>query len=323
MRNVSNLQSYNSKRGQKISHADIWAVGGGKGGVGKSFVSSGLALFLANQGKTTAIIDLDIGAANLHSYLNLPVPNRSLQDVILDRSYDLESVMIDTHHSNLKLISGHNEKLNLLDLTSDEKSLLMSSFYRLGVDNVILDLSAGTHETTLDFFNAAQKQIVVVTPEPTSIENAYRFMREAFYKKLKRLEKQFNLSRVIQEIMENTEKYNVNSPADLLHVIHELEPEAGAELAQAFLGYEFNILINQTRSHKDRFMAKSIASVCRKYFGVEAQVAGHLDYDNAVWQSLRNRKHLLMAHPHSPLYNQLMTITRSLVDPSLYRKVAY
>lgn len=322
MRSKANLQAYDHKRGERLSQADIWAVGGGKGGVGKSFVSSGLALFLANQKKTTVLIDLDLGAANIHSYLNLPAPTKSLQDVIMNRSYDLGSVMIDTHVPNLKLISGHNEKLNLLNLSVDEKSLLMSSFYRLGVDNIILDLSAGTHDTTLDFFNCAQKHIVVATPEPTSIENAYRFMKEAFYRKIKRLEDQHNLGRTINEIMSNMHKYNVKSPADLLHAISELEPLSSESFLHALDNYSFHILLNQARSYKDKSLGDSMKSVCKKYFGINANSIGTLDYDNAVWQSLRQRKHLLMASPHSPIYGQLLSITRSLIDPTPVNKVA-
>ena len=126
----------------------------------------------------------------------------------------------------------------------------------------------------------------------------------------------------MDEVMYNMEKYNVRSPADLLHTVSELQPETAAEFLSVLEDYQFHILINQARSQKDKDLARSISSVSKKYFGVYAEPVGALEYDNAVWQSLRNRKHLLMQNPHSRIYGQLLTVTRSLVDPNRYRKVA-
>ena len=315
------LNSFPIPRGSTSSTAHIWAIGGGKGGVGKSFVSSGLALFLAHQGYRTILIDLDLGAANLHSYLGVPRISKSLQEVIYDKSYNLEKILLDTHHPNLKLISSHSDQLNTTNLTLEDKSHLLSAIYNLKADYVLLDLSAGIHETTLDLFNAAEKHIIVTTPEPISIENAYTFMKEAFYRKLKRLEQQFSLDELISELMSDPVKYGIKSPADLLYVLSQKDPERGAQLMNIMSTYEFHILTNQTRSLKDRDLGSSIKSVCHKYFGIQSTYVGNLDYDNGVWQALRNRKHLLMQNPHSPLYGQFLSMTRLLVDPMTFRKV--
>lgn len=77
-------EHYKQQRGNQSPAAHIVAIGGGKGGVGKSFVSSNLALFFANLGVKTILVDLDLGAANAHTVLGEPQPKHSLHDFIRD-----------------------------------------------------------------------------------------------------------------------------------------------------------------------------------------------------------------------------------------------
>ena len=62
----------------------IWAIGGGKGGIGKSFISTNLSICLARLGRTATVLDLDLGSANLHTCLGLKAPQVSLSDFLND-----------------------------------------------------------------------------------------------------------------------------------------------------------------------------------------------------------------------------------------------
>ena len=70
------------------------------------------------------------------------------------------------------------------------------------------------------------------------------------------------------------------------------------------------------RTNKDVELGFAIQSVCQKYFGLNAHYLGHLDHDNAVWQSLRKKRPLLLEYPNSRLYTQILGITRDLVNPN-------
>jgi flagellar biosynthesis protein FlhG len=307
--------AYQFVRGQVEPDATIIAVGGGKGGIGKSFVSSSIALFLANQGHETYLIDLDLGGANLHTTLGEGVPKTGINEFISNPSLTLPEVAHKTAFPNLKLVSGSTEHVDMADINEQARTRLMSSIFRLKSKYVVLDLSAGTHNSTLDFFLLATHKVVVFTPEPSSIENAYRFLKSAFYRKIRRYEAQLHLNDLVAKLMTKRDDIGLRSPSDLLKHILLSDPENGLKL-QAMMGdLNFEIILNQVRTLKDVDLGPSIQGVCTKYFGIPFSYLGHVEHDNAVWQALRKRRHLLYEYPHSRVYAQMMAISRRLSAP--------
>ena len=86
------------------SSKKIWAVGGGKGGVGKSLVSANVAICLALMGNKVVAVDLDLGGANLHTCLGLPIPSVTLSDYISKKITNFEDLLVPTPINNLKII---------------------------------------------------------------------------------------------------------------------------------------------------------------------------------------------------------------------------
>lgn len=302
-------------RGRVEPGSTIIAVGGGKGGVGKSFISSSIAIFLAQLGYDTVAIDLDLGGANLHTSLGLPLHNRGINEFISDQNFDFKDLLQDTHWPKLKLISGSSEALDVANVDEVQRSRIMSAIFRHKADFTILDLSAGTHHSTLDFFLMAKHKVVVFTPEPSSIENAYRFLKASFFRKLRRYEHQLQLKTQIDELLANRTTHGIKNPSDLIRVLVEREPVLGLKLKHILGEMNFEIVLNQARTRQETDMGLALQSVCNKYFGFPCGFLGGLEYDNAVWQSLRQNHHLLMANRQSHLYAQLMKIARALAKP--------
>ena len=299
-------------RGRVEPSSTIIAVGGGKGGVGKSFVSSSMAIFLAQLGYDTVAIDLDLGGANLHTNLGIPLNDRGINEFILDPNVPFSDLAQPTRWQNLKVISGSSEALDVANIDELQRSRVMSAIYRHKADFIILDLSAGTHHSTLDFFLMAKHKLVVFTPEPSSIENAYRFLKASFFRKLRRYEHQLQLKPQIDELLSNRNVHGIRNPADLIRVLVEREPVLGLKLKNILMDLNFQIVLNQARTRQEVDMGQSLQSVCSKYFGMPTEFLGGLEYDNAVWQSLRQRHHLLHANRQSHLYAQLMSIARKI-----------
>ena len=130
----------------------IIAVGGGKGGVGKSFVSTNISIFLANMGFSTLLVDLDLGAPNVHTYLGEEHPQTNFHDFLRGKINNLEDAAIGTKFPKLRLLSGANDHTELANISAMDQSRLMSALHTAESDFIILDLSAGTHTSTLDFF---------------------------------------------------------------------------------------------------------------------------------------------------------------------------
>lgn len=313
---VPTTSQYQILRGNVLPESTIIAVGGGKGGIGKSFVSSSLAIFLSHLGHETYLLDLDLGGANLHTTLGEGLPKVGINEFLTDSTLTLPDVAVNTSYPHLKLIAGSSEMLDVADITDFQRSRLMSSLYKLKAKYIVLDLSAGSHHNTLDFFLMANHKVVVFTPEPSSIENAYRFLKAAFHRKVRRFENQLHLNQVINELMGSRSKLGVRSPSDLLRTISQRDPQNGPILQQLMSELNFEIVLNQVRNIKDADLGPSIQGVCTKYFGVPFTYMGHVEYDNAVWQALRKRRHLLTEYPHSRVYAQMMSIARRLSIPA-------
>lgn len=293
----------------------IWAIGGGKGGVGKSLVSANVAICLALMGNKVVAVDLDLGGANLHTCLGLPIPQVTLSDYVSKRITNFQDLLVPTPISNLKIISGAQDELGMANLKHMHKNQIIRKLHELDADYILFDLGAGTAFNTIDFFITADKGILVVLPEPTSIENTYRFIKSVFYRRLKMIEGISEIEPLINEAMNAKVTSGASSsPSDLIRRISEIHPEIGLRIKSEISSMRPNLIINQVRSQADIDIGYSIQSICRKYFGIEMTFPGYLDYDQAVWQSVRKRKPLLIEYPNSKLVHNFDRIVNKLIE---------
>ena len=293
----------------------IWAIGGGKGGVGKSLVSANVAICLALMGNKVVAVDLDLGGANLHTCLGLPIPQVTLSDYVSKKVTNFEDLLVTTPIQNLKIISGAQDELGMANLKHMHKNQIIRKLHDLDADYILFDLGAGTAFNTIDFFITADKGVLVVLPEPTSIENTYRFIKSVFYRRLKMIDGVSEIEPLINESMNaKLSAGGTTSPADLVRRITEINPEVGLRIKEEMSHFRPNLIINQVRSQADIDIGYSIQSICRKYFGIEMAFPGYLDYDQAVWQSVRKRKPLLIEYPNSKLVNNFDRIVNRLIE---------
>lgn len=292
----------------------IWALGGGKGGVGKSLITSSLGITLARLGHTVTIVDLDLGGANLHTCLGTAAPSASLTDFLKGRTPHLESLITKTEIKNLGFISGANDSLDIANLDSSGKESLHQAIKAINSDYILLDLGAGTSTHTLDAFLMAEQQLISVLPEPTSIENAYRFIKAAFYRRLKVLEDHLGMKRVIEEAMDHKNNLGIRTPFDLINYVAKVDPIAGKTFRAELTKMQIGLIVNQVRTSSDIEIGNQVKSVCQKYFGLSTHYLGYLDYDNAAWQALRKRRPLILEYPYSGLVSQFQKITKALLD---------
>ena len=157
--------------------ATIIPIAGGKGGVGKSLIAANLAIVLARLGHKTIGIDLDLGAANLHSCLGLSggTPPGLARFLRSTDQAPLESYLARTPHRNLHLLAGDEGNPFLAQLNVAQQRRLVQQIRALPAEYVILDLGAGSSFSTLDFFRIAHKGLLVTTPEITSLQNLMNF----------------------------------------------------------------------------------------------------------------------------------------------------
>ena len=156
---------------------NIVAVASGKGGVGKTWFSITLSHSLAKQGKKVLLFDGDLGLANVDVQLGL-MPKRDLNDVIRGR-LGLDKVIQRYEEGGFDIVAGRSGQASLSALPSQRLTLLRDQLLEVAnsYDVVIMDLGAGVDRTVLMFSATATKTLIVTTDEPTSLTDAYAFIK--------------------------------------------------------------------------------------------------------------------------------------------------
>ncbi len=291
----------------------IWAIGGGKGGVGKSLISSSIAIALARLGQKVIAVDLDLGGANLHTAVGLGLPKRTLFDFLGGRTPSLRDCVTPSGIAGLELISGAQDSIHVTNLSLEQKALLIQSMKELDADYLIVDLGAGTAVNTIDFFLAADLGIVVMLPEPTSIENAYRFIKSAYFRRLMVSPKLGDIRSLIDVAMDSKNSQGIKTPTDLFREVSLQHPETALRLRHEIQNMHLKLIVNQARTQTDIDIGFSVKSVCQKYFGVQMDYVGCLDYDSAAWQATRRKRSLMLEFPNSQVVSSIDRITQYLL----------
>jgi flagellar biosynthesis protein FlhG len=272
----------------------ILSVGGGKGGIGKSLISANLAIALARRGQRVVLVDADLGGANLHTTLGLDLPRRTLSDFIDRKVERIEDVVTPTGIPNLGLVSGALDNLEAATPKHAQKMRLLRHVQAMDVDFAILDLGAGTHTNVLDFFLVSDHGLLVLVPEPTAVENAYRFVKAAFWRRVRNVSQVFGYEALLRDIMQGA---SFRSPVELVSAVAERDPEAGANLARQLAAFRPRLVVNQVRTPQDAEMGHAVVAAWRKYFGLEMDYLGGIDHDDEMWRAVRVRRPLLIDRP--------------------------
>lgn len=301
----------------EVRSARIVAVGGGKGGVGKTLVATNLALAMAVRGQRVLLVDADLGGANVHTVLGVPPPLVTLSDVVSHRA-NLDDVAVTTPFENLRFVSGALDDIGAANPQHAAKMRLLRQLGKQRYDVVVLDLGAGTAFNTLDFFLIAHTGILVVLPEPTSIENAYRFLKAAFLRRLAVIEKAYGIKDLVDEARGQRTGGSQTTPAELMAAIAAKNADVGRVVYEQMSRFVPRLVLNQARRGTsegidDATVAQDMAIASHRFLGLRLEVLGVLPADDAVRRSVRLRQPLRLVAPLSPISRSLDTLAEKVM----------
>ncbi len=230
------------------------AIASGKGGVGKTVLSLSVGRCLAESGKKTLIIDADFGLSNVHLMLGI-TPQKNLAHFFFgEATFDEITVRVN---ENLSFISSGNGIYELAKLPREQILNLVRRLQELAEDNytyVIFDTPPGIHEDTIAVVSSADFPLIITTPEPTAVADAYALIKiinrenevKEFYLVVNKVESDREGIKVYESIRLLTEKYttaqlnfvgSIRYRRSLIRKIIEQDP-----FEKGFVGDVYNIL---------------------------------------------------------------------------------
>jgi flagellar biosynthesis protein FlhG len=290
----------------------IWAVGGGKGGTGKTFIASQLGTMLAELGHRTVIIDCDFGGANLHNFFGIAKPAKSLQ-TFFDAHGPLDSLLLSTQLPNLRIIAGDNFGLSTGSIQHSQKQKFFRQLKQMDQDMIILDVGAGVNHLTLDVFLNAQRMITVCVPEITAVENLFLFIKHLYSRRLQALFKDTPLRDQAKELWTRRIQLGLHTLPELIRALREMAGPHDDLVTQALRPFPVSIVLNKVRNASELKEGFTVKSLCLKYLGVDARFSGYLSYDYQFRKNLQMTRALAQFNISPKTHKEFSSLVDNLM----------
>ena len=300
------------------SQVNIIAVGGGKGGIGKSVVCTNLAIGMALSGQKVVLMDTDFGASNLHAMLGINNPAHGFQDLFNENFPNKQSLLIDTGISNLKFVSGAGDNPGSANIDTDKVNTVISFIKSLEADTILLDLGPGTNFNVIDFFNISIQNVVLTTPEITSVMKTFSFIRSVLFR---RISLAFQGNPEIQKLVDHSNPGNANFETYTTDLLREQFtkdfPDHLEQLNAIVKGFTPGLVVNRVRSKKDLLTGDNLLKLVKKFLNVEATYLGYIIESDRVRDSVDEMVPFLIKDPQSKPSENLQQIISSLTNADL------
>jgi len=273
----------------------IWAVASGKGGVGKTVLSSSIGVGLASMGQEVIMVDGDLGGANLHTCMGILDPEFTFFDFYTLQKESLADIVLQTPVENLSLISGACGTLGLANPKYFQKQRFIRELKKLEADSIILDLGAGAGFNTIDFFMLADERILVTTPEPTSVYEAFGFIKVCLLRELNRKLKNYPDARAIVADAEiNKPNHIKQTVGDVMQCVGRVSQEALTIFKDTLQSFTPKLILNMVKSDDELKEAQAIQAAALELLCVRVEMLGYISFDFTVKDAVKKMKPFLL-----------------------------
>jgi flagellar biosynthesis protein FlhG len=260
------------------------AIGGGKGGVGKSTIAANVALAIARLGHRVTLIDADLGAANLHTMLGVVNPPVGLADFLDHRVETLDQLKTPVILPTLTLVPG-TSRPGSANLGKADKLRLLDAIARLDADCVVIDVGAGASFNVVDFVAAADHKLLVLTPQLPSLHNAYALLKACVHRVVHRLA----LDDIEQQLIDSALAHETKARtiAQLLAVLQPLDPTLADRIATTLSRFGVGIIANQVETAADGAALARMSPLIQDHLATPAPVLAMIRRSPALAGGLR------------------------------------
>jgi flagellar biosynthesis protein FlhG len=309
--------------GKDTFRKKIIAVAGAKGGVGKSVFATNLAVYLSTKGFRTVIVDLDLGGANVHLYLGKNfLLKQNINDFLKKRVNTLEEIKVKSDYGPY-LIGGGSSELGTANIEFMKKMRLIRAIGNIDADYVILDLSGDMSLNSLDFYLQADYGIVVTTSESASYMSSYHFIKEALYRKLRRLfgpeskfrdEKDIDLEKYIHKMTQSSDTLKINTIEGLMEKIKEHKPQSLPLIKKALDEIHPCLVLNKVPQFSNiHHVPSMIQEVSKRWLSKEVTYLGEISAQIEIEASVLDQVPVIARYPQGRMAIEMESIVNNLL----------
>jgi flagellar biosynthesis protein FlhG len=295
----------------------IIPVASGKGGVGKSLIAANLGVAFSQAGQRVVLVDLDLGASNLHLVLGHQSPRSGIGAWLNNPKLEFNQVIVETDVRGLSFIPGDTEIPGTANLRTSQLRALVQQLMTLQdeTDILILDLGAGTHQSILDFFLLSGQGIVVSAPAVTAVLNAYVFLKNTVFRLMSTI---FARGTPAMAYLEQVRK-DGSGPQKLyipkmLPEVKKIDPQSHERFMARMEKLHPRLIMNMIDDPKDADVAMKIRRSCEEYLALKIEHLGVIYRDHIQDTALASRLPVVLYKPNSILSQAIYRIADKILS---------
>ncbi len=277
----------------------VIAIGGAKGGIGKSIFAANLGVKLSAGGWKTVVADLDLGGANSHLYLGETYLKSNINDFLNNDVTNLKEIMIKSRYGPY-LIGGDSSQLGSANIHFAKKLKLLKGLRNIDADYIIIDLGGDTSYNIIDFFLSADHAIVMTTCEPAAYLDAYNFIKVSLYRKLNRIfgaeskirsDKNPELAGIIQNATAPASGSGVKKISELLESVRRNQPGSIALVNKVIASFSPFLVVNKVADESEvKPLVSRIQKVSSEMLSINVEYLGEIHRHAEIKQSASSLK---------------------------------
>lgn len=276
----------------------VCAIGGGKGGVGKSLVAVNTACALALDGYEVILVDADLAGANLHTLLGIQRPPATLNEFVRRAIGKIDDLLVPTALEKLHLVCGATDFLDLANPGHARKQRIIRAIGGLAADFILVDIGAGATFNNLDFFNMAEMGILVMTPEPTAILSGYEFLKMAAHRKILAAFSGIpSLREPLAALLAGDDTGRSRKIGEVIWSMRGIDPEAARRISSIVGGMSPRLIVNCVNGSEGEKVHRVLSRTSRQHLQVEIPFLGGIGRSVEMERSVRSMTPVMLTGP--------------------------
>jgi flagellar biosynthesis protein FlhG len=288
----------------------VVAIGGGKGGVGKTLIATNLSTAIARLGFRVIAVDADLGSANLHTMLGVERSSITLHALLEGTINSLEEAVVPTSIPRLFIVPGSDAIPGAANIPHAQKQKLIRHIRKLDADAVVIDCGAGVSFNVIDLFNIADRRILVASPQLISLQNCYGFLKASLFRAIRDRAADLDKVDLFKAVCSSHETERVD---ELVKRTAKQDQSFAQEIERCVATYDALLLGNQLDNLSELNSTHALARMMGDFLSLKVPVVGGIHRDEAIHRSVTLRKPFLSQSLSVPAARVLLSLAEMLI----------